>query len=577
LAKDTRRRSDARGGTERGDDTQDDEDARRASGRGSTLWSRGAERPPQTERGRRNPTVSSSTPSHARFPQATFAEGSRFGPFVLGQRIGSGGMARVYQAEHQGLRRQVAIKVLIDGFARDVEERFLREARIAAAIKHPNVVNIFDVGLHQGLPYLVMELLEGEDLESLLRERGALDQETLIDIMVPIVAGLASVHDAGVVHRDLKPGNIFLARGQNGETEPKLLDFGISKAAWPEPLKLTSANGLVLGTPFYMSPEAVQGKEMTEQSDQYSLGVVLYECATGKNPFVTGTFAETVRLITTGDYPPASHEKPELSKRLVRIIERAMHLEPSERFASVRELGRELLLLAGQRTRITWGLSFGDPGALMHSRSTKPTRGPALAAPSQPSATGRHVSPLGLALVAVGVLGMLSLTLVLARRGSAPGESTAAHGEPQMVERALLPRPSASLGVEPREVPAAAAEAPRAADQRALVQRAPEPSAPAVSARPSGDDEPRRRDDSASRANVERDTERPRSAKRTARTRSESHETARRRTAQRAREDDDDARRDDGDEPGWWPPPAEPAPEPPRPQPVGANNAPIFD
>jgi serine/threonine-protein kinase len=115
-----------------------------------------------------------------------------------------------------------------------------------------------------------------------------------------------------------------------------------------------------MGTPFYMSPEGIQGKEMTHLSDQYSLGVVLYECATGKNPFMAGSFPEVVNLITTGKYLPPSQHVPIIPKRLCRIIERAMSLDPEKRFKDLREMGRELLLLAGQRTRITWGLSFGD-------------------------------------------------------------------------------------------------------------------------------------------------------------------------------------------------------------------------
>jgi len=271
-------------------------------------------------------------------------------------------MARIYKAEHEGLRRNVALKVLIDGFAQDPEgrERFLREARIAAAIKHPNVVNIFDVGVQDEVPYLVMELLEGEDLEAMVHRTGALSEAALVDVVVPIVAGLAAVHDAGVVHRDLKPGNIFLARGRNDELEPRLLDFGISRAAESEQFKLTTARGLLMGTPLYMSPEAIQGGEITALSDQYSLGVVLYECSTGFNPFSADTLAETVRRVTMGDYEPVSQHCPTLSRRMARIIERAMSLDPAQRFTDLREMGRELLLLAGQRTRITWSLTFGE-------------------------------------------------------------------------------------------------------------------------------------------------------------------------------------------------------------------------
>ena len=158
----------------------------------------------------------SSEPTAAKPVEAliAFTPGSKFGAYRVGACIGEGGMARIYQAEHAGLRRQVALKVLIDGFARDHDgrERFLREARIAAAVKHPNVVNIFDVGVHRDIPYLVMEFLEGQDLERLLESTGSLDESLIIDIMVPVVAGLSAVHEAGIVHRDLKPGNIFLAK-----------------------------------------------------------------------------------------------------------------------------------------------------------------------------------------------------------------------------------------------------------------------------------------------------------------------------------------------------------------------------
>ncbi len=291
------------------------------------------------------------------------AEGSRFGVYLVGPCIGEGGMARIYRAEHEGLQRQVALKVLLDGQGRDADghERFLREARIAAAIKHPNVVNIFDVGVHQGRPYLVMELLEGMDLEAHVEAHGPLDEATLMDVIIPIVAGLAAVHDAGIVHRDLKPGNIYLARGRNDELEPKLLDFGISKSSGPNQMKVTSSKGLLMGTPFYMSPEASQGHEMTPLSDQYALGVVLYEGATGANPFAQATtFGEVVRQVTTGTYTPVSTKNPRLSKRMAAIIERAMNLDPSRRFPDMRAMGRDLLMLAGQRTRITWGLSFSE-------------------------------------------------------------------------------------------------------------------------------------------------------------------------------------------------------------------------
>jgi serine/threonine protein kinase len=290
-----------------------------------------------------------------------FAEGARIGGYVLRECIGQGGMARVYRAEHEGLQRQVALKVLLEASAGgDGAERFLREARIAAAIKHRNVVNIFDVGVDRGVPYLAMELLEGADLDTFMGGKNRLDEATTMDIIVPIASALATVHDAGIVHRDMKPGNIFLARGRNDELEPRLLDFGISKST-TEQLRLTSTHGPVLGTPFYMSPEAASGGEMTALSDQYALGVVLYECLTGVHPFAASqNFTEIVRRITSGDYTPLAMQNPQLSRRMVGIVERAMRIDPAHRFADMRAMGRELLLLAGQRTRITWQLSFSD-------------------------------------------------------------------------------------------------------------------------------------------------------------------------------------------------------------------------
>jgi len=405
-------------------------------------------------------------------------EGSRFGPYIVGPCIGHGGMARIYRAEHEGLRRHVALKVLLDGFAQDAEghERFLREGRIAAAIKHPNVVNIFDVGFQDSVPYLVMELLEGQDLEALMYSQGSMAEASLVDIVVPIVAGLAAVHDAGVVHRDLKPGNIFLAKGRNDELEPRLLDFGISKAAESEQFKLTTARGLLMGTPLYMSPEAIQGGEITALSDQYSLGVVLYECCTGFNPFAADTLAETVRRVTLGDFPPVAQQNPAVSKRMARIVGRAMSLDPKHRFSSLREMGRELLFLAGQRTRITWSLSFGEVVA----RRTGNLAALAVAPRKTPQPTrqyGRLSSAVAIlfGLVLFGSAG----ALLWSSRGTdagAPAVSTQALKTPppaaparvNAVAEAPSPRPSPPAPAKP-------AAAPPPSAPQATAPKAPEP------------------------------------------------------------------------------------------------------
>ena len=356
----------------------------------------------------------STPPLSAASAAGIFAEGSRFGAYVIGPCIGHGGMARIYRAEHEGLCRQVALKVLTDGVEPGTEgrARFLREARIAAAIKHPNVVNIFDIGVENQVPYLVMELLVGQDLESLLASHGALSEHTIIDIMVPVVAGLVAVHDAGVVHRDLKPGNIFLSKGLGDDVEPKLLDFGISKAMGADKMRLTSTQGLLMGTPLYMSPEALLGTEMSAASDQYSLGVVLYECATGVNPFISDSVAETARRVTTGQYTPISEQAIRPSRRLQAIIERMMSLDPKERYRDMRALGQELLTLAGQRTRITWGLTFGEVAAAVRSLHARDAdeEATALARTRAPARPQRgSLWPL----IAAGVVGLAAVAAVL--------------------------------------------------------------------------------------------------------------------------------------------------------------------
>lgn len=426
-------------------------------------------------------------PSEPVLSPSGISEGSSFGAYRVGPCIGQGGMARIYRAEHTGLRRQVALKVLVSGVSKDPEgrERFLREARIAAAIKHPNVVNIFDVGVCEGIPYLVMELLEGQDLESLVEGKGPLDEGTIIDLVVPVVAGLVAVHDSGVVHRDLKPGNIFLARGRNDEVEPKLLDFGISKSLGNDQLQLTSANGQIMGTPFYMPPEAVRGMPMSHLSDQYALGVVLYECATGRNPFHGSAFPEVISLITNGKYSPLSQASPHLSKRFVSIVERAMALEPSERFDDLRGLGRELLLLAGQRTRITWGLTFGEGGSVKPSVAAM-TIG---RSPTPKRSTTRSTRPVGRRLWWLGAAALLlggALFVALApgpswRRGAlhAAPNPPQPRGEPVVRELTLSPSPLAEPAVRDTEREGLAAlklaelQASREAAERRSSQKTP--------------------------------------------------------------------------------------------------------
>ncbi len=292
--------------------------------------------------------------------------GATFGNYIVRECIGQGAMGSVYRAEHALLRKPVALKVMDVSLlaSADARQRFLREGQAAAAIKHPNVVDIADVGVCDDVPYLVMELLEGEDLASYLEQKKQLSEAEVTSLVIPIVAALAAAHDSGVVHRDLKPSNIFLSIGADGEVIPKVLDFGISKLAESvssKDFEATPFNQL-MGSPLYLPPEAVRGgRDLTAKSDQYSLGVVLYECITGKSPFAGDSLLSLLTAISAGDFPRPSSLRGDISVTVERAIMRAMESDPARRFDHVRDLGRALLDVATMRTQMLWGRSFGRP------------------------------------------------------------------------------------------------------------------------------------------------------------------------------------------------------------------------
>ncbi|MEY2935304.1 MAG: hypothetical protein RL033_6053 [Pseudomonadota bacterium] len=297
------------------------------------------------------------------------ATGVTFGSYVVGELIGRGAMASVYRAEHVMLNKAVALK-LMDRALLDspgARERFLREGRVVASITHPNVVNITDVGVHEGTPYLVMELLVGEDLHNHLARNAPLDDLATARLVLPLIAALSAAHEVGVVHRDVKPSNIFLEQGSNGELIPKVLDFGISKFSLERTgidLVATSPNQLI-GSPLYLAPEALRGPgQLGPASDQYSLGVVMYECVTGRTPFQGDTLMALLGALARGTYAPPSSIRPSIAPALERVIERAMSLDPKDRFPSLREMGSTLLGLAAARTQVVWASSFKKPPPL---------------------------------------------------------------------------------------------------------------------------------------------------------------------------------------------------------------------
>jgi serine/threonine protein kinase/tetratricopeptide (TPR) repeat protein len=265
--------------------------------------------------------------------------GERLGPYEIESPLGAGGMGEVYRARDHRLGRSVAVKVLPQELAGDADRlaRFEREARATAALNHPNLVVIHDIGASAERPYLVLELLDGETLRERLEADGRLPAAKALDLARQLVAGLAAAHEMGVVHRDLKPENLFVTR----DGRLKILDFGLAAGAANLPpgegptLGSTEA-GLVLGTPGYLAPEQARGQEADARADLFASGAILYEMLSGEKAFGGETVAD--RLTATLATDPLERV-PELPAPLARLLRRCLEKRPAERFQSARDLG----------------------------------------------------------------------------------------------------------------------------------------------------------------------------------------------------------------------------------------------
>jgi serine/threonine protein kinase/tetratricopeptide (TPR) repeat protein len=327
--------------------------------------------------------------------------GMCFGRYELLSRLGAGGMGEVFRARDHDLQRDVAVKFLPERFASDPARlgRFAQEARAASSLNHPNIVTIHEIGETAGLPYIVMELVEGQTLREMVTDR-PLPTRRVLEIAGQLADGLAKAHAAGIVHRDLKPENVMVT----GDGYVKILDFGLAKLltsdsgdrevwfdstypTWPEsPGSPQTAEGAVLGTVGYMSPEQARARAVDFRADQFAFGAILYEMATGQQAFRRETPAQTLTAIIEIPAPPVAALNPSFPPPAAWIVERCLEKDPSRRYASTLDLARELRTL---REHLTDG-----------SGSSSPSRDDRRAAPARP----RRRRQVGVLLAAVAAL-----------------------------------------------------------------------------------------------------------------------------------------------------------------------------
>ena len=360
--------------------------------------------------------------------------------YELVEVVGRGGMGEVWAARDLRLGRSVAVKLLSATMASEagVRERFEAEARSAARLSHPNVVQVFDSGEHDGIPYLVMELLPGRTLADEVAQ-GPLDPEAVRRIGIEVLGALEASHQAGILHRDIKPGNVLLA----ADGRAKVGDFGIAKST--EGLNLTST-GMIVGTAAYLAPERVAGHPATPESDLYAVGVVLYEALSGRKPFQADTPLGLMRAVEAHQAIPLAEARPGLDPSLVATVERAMAKEPGRRFSSAAAMAAAVA-----------GDSVGtDPGTATVTDAV-PSSTEVLSAPTarQPAEVGRPaMAPLATSILDrlrrnpatalfVGLVAVFVLVAVLATRSGDSPPTPSANTSPtsQAAPGGSLPEP----------------------------------------------------------------------------------------------------------------------------------------
>jgi serine/threonine-protein kinase len=393
----------------------------------------------------------------------------------LVRELGQGGMGSVWVAEHLGLSTNVAVKFVSAEHAADksMAARFTREASLAAKLKHPHVVQIFDHGVSRdGSLYIAMELLEGESLRDRLERAGRLGVAEVSHVLDQTCKALGKAHSLGLVHRDIKPDNIFLV-DVDGEPFVKVLDFGIAREAGGKGPTAT-VSGTVLGTPYYMSPEqAMSAKHVDQRADLWSLAVVAYQCLTGRVPFDGDTMPAVFVAIANGSFTPPSQLVAEMPAGLDAWFGRAFARDVEARFSSARELADSFEAVAdgsalestarGAAALTPQSHGAGQAPAAAESQSSGEAPATLLGATvGQPASTARPRNTMTIGIAVVAAIALVGL-LAVAQRALRPSSVAAPVADPEAASAsasAAVPRASSELGT--RAVDAAASSSARA-------------------------------------------------------------------------------------------------------------------
>ena len=315
--------------------------------------------------------------------------------------LGRGGMGVVYRAEHVHIGKQMAMKLLHGELARnrDTMRRFRREAEAASRLNHPNTVQVFDFGSSEGMMYLVMELVDGEDLGDIIRREGTLPFARVARLCAQVCASLGEAHQAGIVHRDLKPENVMVSQPEGHEERAKVLDFGLAK------LRDTNANmsvtraGSIVGTPYYMSPEQIRGDPVDGRGDIYAIGAMIYKACTGEPPYVAATpMGVLTKHLTDELVPPSARSQRHLPPEVDRIVGKALMKDARDRYGSVDDMRHDLLAyLASIGESVDSGAFRSASNAAGRSGWPSPTATTRRGARSRPTsdASGGAASPAG--------------------------------------------------------------------------------------------------------------------------------------------------------------------------------------